>query len=158
MKLKKSLDKLYEKETSRMDQTKDLEIDKILPKDNIKNIKKNIFNTIDNIISKNKYSEYVKTQIQKYIKDIISKKIENLRIKVTSLSNTRKEEMKNLMAEIEINNKKIKELEAQLKENEENYKNEINDLNQKYEDEKKKYNYEYMYEKKKCVRKKCVRK
>ena len=154
----KKLDKLYEKETSRMDQTKDLEIDKILPKDNIKNIKKNIFNTIDNIISKNKYSEYVKTQIQKYIKDKISKKIENIRIKVTSLSNTRKEEMKNLMAEIEINNKKIKELEAQLKENEENYKNEINDLNQKYEDEKKKYNYEYMYEKKKCVRKKCVRK
>ena len=56
----KKLDKLYEKETSRMDQTKDLEIDKILPKDNIKNIKKNIFNTIDNIISKNNWTPTTK--------------------------------------------------------------------------------------------------
>ena len=133
----KELKNLCEEEISRMNETKDIEIDQILPKDNIKGIKKNISNEINKIICEKNYSEQVKTQTQKEINDIIESEIEKLRIKAMSLSNDRKrdEEMQKQKDEFDRLKNELDQIKDASKKNEDKYNEEIKIMKQQQQEE-----------------------
>ena len=120
-----------------MNETKDLEIDKILPNENIKGIKKDISNKINIKICEKNYSEHVKTQIQKEINDIIENEIEKLRINAMSLSNKRKrkEEIRKQNDELYRLQNEIKQLQEESLRKENQQKERIEKIEKQHQEE-----------------------
>ena len=120
-----------------MNETKDLEIGQILPKDNIEGIKKDISNKINIKICEKNYSEHVKTQIQKEINDIIENEIEKLRINAMSLSNKRKrkEEIRKQNDELYRLQNEIKQLQEESLKKENQQKERIEKIEKQHQEE-----------------------